>query len=215
MSFTLTTLKQAIKDYCENEETSFVTNLDRIIKVAEERIFRRADLDDFRTNVVSSVSTGCKYISKPIGFLSTFSLRVYDADSSNVLLIKDVSFMEELGTSVGLPKYYAMFDTGNIVINPTPDRDYSVELHYYHRPPSLTTLDEPDSDEMTWVSEHAPNALLYGCLVEAYTYMKGEKDLMEIYQTRFRVEVNLLKDLAEGRENSDSYRSGLPSKPRT
>jgi hypothetical protein len=101
---------------------------------------------------------------------------------------------------------------GNFIVGPTPDLAYDVELHYYYRPASITA---GVASGTTWLSENAPNALLYGSLVEAYTYMKGEQDMMQLYEQRFAQEVQRLKDLAEARENSDAYRRGLPDRPRT
>ena len=110
------------------------------------------------------------------------------------------------------PKYYGIFDVNNFILGPTPNQVYDVELHYYYRPASITAGAESGT---TWLSENAPNALLYGSLVEAYTYMKGEADMMQLYEQRFMQEIQRLKDLAEARENSDAYRRGLPDRPRT
>ena len=105
-----------------------------------------------------------------------------------------------------------MFDVDNFIVGPTPDSNYAVELHYYYRPTSITAGADSGT---SWLSENAPNALLYGSLVEAYTYMKGEPDMMQSYERRFLQEIQRLKDLAEARENSDAYRRGLPDRPRT
>ena len=112
----------------------------------------------------------------------------------------------------GTPKYYGVFDVNNFILSPTPDIAYNVELHYYYRPTSLTAGADSGT---TWLSTNAPNVLLYGSLVEAYTYMKGEADMMQLYEQRFAQEMQRLKDLAEARENSDAYRRGLPDRPRT
>mgnify|MGYP000144086979 CR=1 FL=1 len=127
----------------------------------------------------------------------------------------DVNFVQEYTNAVGAtgtPRYYAVFDIDNFVLGPTPDSSYTTELHYYYRPTSITSGADSGT---TWLSENAPNALLYGSLVEAYTYMKGEQDMMQLYEQRFVQEIQRLKDLAESRENSDAYRQGLPSRPRT
>ena len=111
-----------------------------------------------------------------------------------------------------MPQYYSVYDVDNFIVSPTPDSNYTVELHYYYRPASITA---GSGSGTSWLSENAPNALLYGSLVEAYTYMKGEQDMMQLYEQRFLQEIQRLKDLAEARENSDAYRRGLPDRPRT
>ena len=129
--------------------------------------------------------------------------------------IKDVNFIQRYSIDYGsnaVPKYYGIFDIDNFIVGPTPDQAYTVELHYYYRPASITAGAGTGN---TWLSTNAPNALLYGSLVEAYTYMKGEQDMMQLYEQRFMQEIQRLKDLAEARENSDAYRRGLPDRPRT
>ena len=111
-----------------------------------------------------------------------------------------------------MPKYYGIFDVNNFILSPTPNIAYDVELHYYYKPTSITA---GAGTGTSWLSTNAPNALLYGSLVEAYTYMKGEADMMQLYEQRFIQEIQRLKDLAEARENSDAYRRGLPDRPRT
>ena len=112
------------------------------------------------------------------------------------------------------PEYYAFFDVDNFILSPTPDSNYAVELHYYYRPDSITKSPGADS-QTTWLSENAPNALLYGSLMEAYIYMKGEQDMLQMYEKQFAEALSRIKDLAEARENSDAYRRGLPDRPRT
>ena len=130
-------------------------------------------------------------------------------------MIKDVNFLQQYWpspTTTGTPKFYALFDDSNFLIAPTPDSDYTVELHYYYRPASLTDGAESGT---TWLSTNAPNALLYGSLVEGYIYMKGEQDVLGAYEKRFQESLMRLKDFAEARENTDAYSKGLPSQPRT
>ena len=208
MSFTLTTLKQSVQDWTENDETTFVNELDFFIKNAEERIFKTVDLDYFRKNVEGTATTGNKFLQKPTDYLATFSLSVISSGSNIFLLQKDVNFIQEYQpdpTVTGIPKYYAQFDVNNFILAPTPNADLAVELHYYYRPTSLTT----DPNGTTWISTNAPDALLYGTLVEAYTFMKGEKDLLDLYNGRFLESLARLKNYAEGRNYSDSYREGL------
>ena len=215
MSFTLATLKTAIQDYTDNDETVFVSQLNNFIKAAEEKIFKSIDLDIFRKNVTSAVTTSDPYLSVPADFLSSFSLQITSAGSESFLLQKDVNFLREYSPSAsttGLPKYYAKFDVNNFILAPTPDANYTVELHYYYRPASLTAGAD---DGTTWVSTNAPFALLYGSLIEAYTFMKGEPDVIQNYDKLYMQYLERLKDFGEARENTDGYRSGLPSRPRT
>ena len=208
MSFTLTTLKQSVQDWTENNETTFVNELDFFIKNAEERIFKTVDLDYFRKNVEGTATTGNKFLQKPVDYLATFSLSLVSSGSNIFLLQKDVNFIQEYNpdpTVTGTPKYYAQFDVSNFILAPTPNADFAVELHYYYRPTSLTT----DPNGTTWISTNAPDALLYGTLVEAYTFMKGEKDILDLYNGRFLESLARLKNYAEGRNYSDSYREGL------
>jgi len=212
MSFTLTTLKQSIQDWTENDETTFVNELDFFIKNAEERIFKLVDLDYFRKNVTGTMTASNKFLQKPSDYLATYSLSYVNASSENVFLLqKDVNFIQEYTadpTTTGSPIYYASFDVDNFIVAPTPSTDFAVELHYYYRPASLTT----DDSGSTWISTNAPDALLYACLVEAYTFMKGEADILQLYNGRFSEAIQRLKGYAEGQENIDSYRMGLPTK---
>jgi len=215
MSFTYTELQDAIKSFTENEETSFVNNLPLFIRGAEDRIFSVVDLELFRKNVTSSLSQNDPYLTVPADYLAAFSLQITTANYQDFLLIKDVNFVQQYTNSVGstgTPKYYGIFDVDNFIVGPTPNQAYAVELHYYYRPASITA---GAGTGTSWLSTNAPNALLYGSLVEAYTYMKGEADMMQLYEQRFMQEVQRLKDLAEARENSDAYRRGLPDRPRT
>ena len=213
MSFTLTTLKQSIQDWTQNSETTFVNELDFIIKNAEERIFKVVDLDYFRKNVTGGLTTGNKFLQKPTDYLATFSLS-YIKDSANVFLLqKDVNFIQEFTpnpTTTGSPRFYSSFDVDNFIVAPTPDADYVAELHYYYRPNSLTL----DANSTTWISTNAPDALLYASLVEAYTFMKGESDLLQLYTARFTEAMSRLKVYGEAQENTDAYREGLVRIPK-
>jgi len=215
MSFTYTQLQTAIQDFAENTETSFVNNLPIFIRAAEDRIFTLVDLELFRKNATSTLTANDPYLSVPGDYLAPYSLQITTSGSESFLLIKDVNFLQQFSADYGidaLPKYYAIFDVDNFILGPTPDQAYTVELHYYYRPASLTAGAGAGT---SWLSENAPSALLYGSLVEAYTYMKGEADMMQLYEQRFAQEIQRLKDLAEARENSDAYRRGLPDRPRT
>jgi len=215
MSFTLSELQTAIQDFTENTETSFVANLPIFIRGAEDRIFTLVDLELFRKNATSQTTVGDPYISVPADYRASFSFQITSANYKDFLLNKDVNFVQQYAADAGAnatPKYYGIFDVNNFILSPTPDLVYDVELHYYYRPASITA---GAGSGTTWLSENAPNSLLYGSLVEAYTYMKGEQDMMQLYEQRFVQEIQRLKDLAEARENSDAYRRGLPDRPRT
>ena len=209
MSFTYAQLKQAVQDYTENDETSFVTNLPIFIRAAEERIFKNVQLSLFRKNASASVSSGNQFLAAPGDFLAPFSLSFTDsAGDKNFLLFKDVNYLQDFNTDptdTGEPRFYAQFDVDYFLLAPTPDDDYAVELHYYYRPDSLTNQAESGT---TWLSENAPMAMLYGSLIDAYTYMKGEADLIGNYTQRFTEAVSSLKQLGEAKETTDQYRSG-------
>jgi hypothetical protein len=215
MSFTLATLKTAIQDYTDNSETSFVTNLPNFIKGAEEKIFKSVDLDYFRKNVTSAFTSSDQFLTIPSDYLASFSLQITTSGSESFLLQKDVNFLREYtpsASTTGVPKYYSRFDVDNFIVSPTPDSNYALELHYYYRPASITAGADGGT---TWISTNAPFALLYGSLIEAYYYMKGEPDVLAQYEKNYVFYIERLKDLGEARENTDGYKVGLPSRPRT
>ena len=215
MSFTLATLKTAIQDYTDNSETSFVTNLPNFIKGAEEKIFKSVDLDYFRKNVTSAFTSSDQFLTIPSDYLASFSLQITTSGSESFLLQKDVNFLREYtpsASTTGVPKYYSRFDVDNFIVSPTPDSSYALELHYYYRPASITAGADGGT---TWISTNAPFALLYGSLIEAYYYMKGEPDVLAQYEKNYVFYIERLKDLGEARENTDCYRVGLPARPRT
>ena len=215
MSFTFAELKTAIQDYTDNTETTFVNHLSDFIKGAEDRIFKNVDLELFRKNVTSSLTASDKFLTVPSDYLASFSLQITTSGSEDILLQKDVNFLQEAfptSASTGVPRFYAVFDVNNFILAPTPNSNYAVELHYYYKPTSLTAGADSGT---TWISTNAPFALLYGSLVEAYTYMKGEADMMQQYEKRFTDQLMRLKDLGEARENEDAYKAGLPRSQRT
>jgi hypothetical protein len=215
MSFTLTQLKTAIQDYSDNSETTFVNNINNFIKAAEEKIFKSVDLDYFRKNVTSAFTSSDAFLTVPTDYLASFSLQITTSGSESFLLQKDVNFLREYtpaSSTTGLPKYYARFDENNFMVAPTPNSNYTLELHYYYRPASLTAGADSGT---TWISTNAPFALLYGSLIEAYTFMKGEPDVLQNYTNTYLQYMERLKDLGEARENTDANRVGLPARPRT
>jgi hypothetical protein len=209
MSFTYAQLKQAIQDYTDNDETSFVTNLTIFIQQAEERILKNVQLSLFRKNVSGTLSSSNKYLACPSDFLAPFSLSFIDADSNHQFLeFKDTDFVQSFNpnaATTGNPRYYAVFDINNFIIGPTPNAASVVELHYFYRPASLTAGSDSGT---TWLSENAQIAMLYGSLLEAYTYMKGEPDLVALYEKRFGEALVGMKMFGEAKEVTDEYRVG-------
>ena len=208
--YTLTTLKSAIQNWTDNAETSFVAELSRFISNAEERIFKEVDLDYFRKNAEGTMASGNKYLAKPTDYLASFSLSYTDASGNvNFLLQKDVNFLQTYtpagNSTTGAPKYYSPFDVNTFILAPTPSADFTTELHYFYRPTSITAT----SDGTSWLGDNAADALLYASLVEAYIYMKGEQDMIQLYTQRFQESILRLKNYAEGLENSDNYREGM------
>jgi len=215
MSFTFATLKTAIQDYTDNSETTFVNNLNNFIKAAEEKLLKSVDLDFFRKNVTSTMTNADHFLTVPDDYLASFSLQITTSGSESFLLQKDVNFIREYtpaSSTTGLPLYYARFDTDHFILAPTPNSAYTVELHYFYRPASLTAGADSGT---TWLSTNAPFALLYGSIIEAYAFMKGEPDVIQNYNGLYMQYLERLKDLGEARENTDGYRVGLPSRPRT
>lgn len=206
MAWTYTTLKTAIQDYLQTTETSFVTNLPTFITQAEERILRTVQLPDFRKNVTGTLTSGDQYLAMPSDFLSQYSLAI-DNTGYDYLLFKDANFIRESfpsSTTQGVPKYYGIFDDANFIIGPTPNANFDVELHYLYKPASITT----DPSGTSWLGDNAENALLYGSLIEAYVYLKGDPDMMSLYQSKFDESLAQLKILGEGFNTTDNYRSG-------
>jgi hypothetical protein len=206
MAWTFTTLKNALQDYLETDETTFVSNLPVIIRQAEDRILKSVQLPDFRKNSTGSMTIGTKYLNCPSDFLAPYSLAV-DNSGYEFLLFKDVNFIREAypdASVTGTPKYYGQFDSSTFIVAPTPDTAFTAELHYFYKPDSITTSASGES----WLGDNAESTLLYGCLVESYTFLKGEADVMQMYLARYEDALVKLKALGEGYDTTDSYRSG-------
>ena len=215
MSFTYDELKTAIQDYTENTETTFVNNLDIFIKNTEERILKIAQLEVFRKNTAGAMTASNQYLAVPSDYLAPFSLSITTGGNKEFLLFKDVNFVQSFnpnGATEGAPRYYAYYDVSNFILGPTPDASYDVELHYFYRPLSLTA---GAGSGTTWLSENASVALLYGCLIEAYTFMKGEGDLVQNYTQRFTEALSRVKNFGESQEVTDAYRTGLILREKT
>ena len=226
---TYSELVTAIQTYTENNfpsttladstVVSSTTQLNRFITQAEQRIYNTVQFPSLRKNVTGTVSSANKYLSCPEDFLSTYSLAVIAASGDyEYLLNKDVNFIRQAypnpTTDVGIPKYYALFGPTvsgatitnelSFILGPTPDALYYVELHYYYYPESITVA----TSGQTWLGDNFDTVLLYGSLVEAYTYMKGEADIMAFYDAKYKEALGLAKRLGDGLERSDAYRSG-------
>ena len=215
MSFTYAQLQTAIQDYTENSETSFVNNLATFITQAEERILKSVQLSLFRKNVSGGMTNANRFLACPSDYLAPFSLSFVDASGDHVFLdFKDPDYVQSFNpdaTTVGLPRYYAVFDVDNFILGPTPNAAYDVELHYFYRPASLTA---GAAGGTTWLSENASIALLYGSLIEAYIFMKGEPDMMALYEKRFAEAISGMKMLGEAKEVTDEYRTGQVRRPK-
>jgi hypothetical protein len=215
MTMTYGELKQAIQDYTENDETTFVNNIPLFIRLAEERILKSVQLNLFQKNQFGNMTTGNEYLAAPVDFLAPFSLSIDVSGDKEFLLFKDLDFVQTYNpdaTTTGQPKYYAQFDVDNFIIAPTPDANYTVDIHYLYRPTSLTAGADSGT---SWLSINAELGLLYGSLCEAYTFMKGEPQLMQLYTQRFAEAIARLKDLGEAKETIDQYRYGPIRKART
>ncbi len=216
-------LVAAIVSYTENQfpETyladgstvSSTDQINRLIEQAEQRIYNSVQFPSLRRNVTGTASIANKYLACPADFLAVYSMAVIDATGAyEYLLNKDVNFIRQAypkPTDLAIPKYYALFgpsyfnsDELTFILGPTPDAQYSVELHYFYYPESITTAGT------TWLGDNFDSVLLYGSLVEAYTYMKGETDLVTLYNTKYNEALALAKRLGDGMERQDAYRSG-------
>ena len=215
MSFTYAELKTAIQDYTENTETTFVNSLDIFIKNAEERILKIAQLEVFRKNQTGNLTASNQYLALPSDYLAPYSLSFTNGNNKEFVLFKDVNFVQSFNpnnSTTGAPRYYAQFDIDNFILGPTPDAAYAVELHYFYRPASLTSVGDNNT---TWLSTNASVALLYGSLIEAYTFMKGEADLVQNYTQRFTEAMSRVKNFGESQEVTDAYRTGLILREKT
>ena len=206
MAWTYTTLKSAMQDYLQNTETTFVNDLATIIVQAENRILKSVQLPDFRKNTTGTMTSGNAYLATPTDFMAPYSLAL-DNSGYEYLLFKDVNFIREaypVSTTTGTPKYYGIFDDSSFILGPTPGSGYSVELHYFYKPTSITASD----DGTSWLGDNAETVLLYGCLVEGYTFMKGEPDVFSVYEKQYQDALMHLKSLGEGYSTTDNYRGG-------
>ena len=204
-------LVQLIQDYCENSETSFVANIPTFVQQAENRIHRTAMIPELRANATTPVGSGVIYVPRPSDFIAVFSLAVIDAMGKYTYTVdKDVNFLREAypdPTTAGRPKYYALFDgdttvrDGRIMLGPVTDTTYTLELHYYYDPESIVTAGT------SYLGTNSPTTLLYGSLIEAYTYLKGDDDMMKTYMDRYQNAMGQLMGI-DARTKRDEYRDG-------
>jgi hypothetical protein len=207
-----TELKTNIADICENEFTA--DQYAMFTQQAEQKIYNTVQLANLRKNVTGTLTASNKYLACPLDFLSVYSLAIYPAAGGNYefLLDKDVNFIRQAypnPATTGKPKHYAIFgpqsnDVNELtfILGPTPDATYNAELHYYYYPESIVTAGE------TWLGENFDSALLNGALIEAIRFMKGEADMVKLYQDMYMQAIALLKNLGDGKQRTDTYRDG-------
>lgn len=205
-------LVTAVQDYCEN--TFPKTDIDTMIRQAEQRIYNTVQIANLRKNVTGSLTANNKYLSAPQDFLSVYSIAVFPPNGGEYLYLlnKDVNFIREAypgPNDTGKPKHYAIFgpqstDANELtfLLGPTPDDEYGVELHYYYYPESIVTAGD------TWLGENFDSALLYGTIMEACLYMRMEQDVVALVNDKYVQALALLKNLGDGKQRADAYRSG-------
>ena len=283
MSYTFTTLRNAVEQYTQNDEATFVSNIALFVRMAEERILKSVQLTVFQKNASGSMTSDNQFLAVPSDFISPLSLSITNSSNFDFLLFKDIEFVQTYNpnpATTGVPKYYAQFDINSFVLAPTPNTGFTTTLSYFYRPTSITqelliltvgasgsfsttetitggtsgvvtTISAlPSSTTMTvvvpsgtftngetitggtsgatttvtstgadtgttWLSENAELTLLYGTLVEAYTFMKGEADMLSLYNNRFMESLSRLKNVGEAKEISDEYRTGQIMRQKT
>ena len=211
-----TELTEQIQTITSNYETTFVAEIPNFVQRAEQRVFNSVQIPAIRRNQLGTITSGNKYLTLPTDWLATFSMAVWlnsDATAATTFLIeKDVNYIREAypvpGDS-GQPRFYAQFDSNTVILGPTPDAAYRVELHYYYYPESIVTA------STSWLGDNFSNVLLYGSVREAYIFMKGEADMIEAYEKLYQEDLRLLKMLGDGKNRRDAYRSGQVRDPVT
>ena len=210
MSFTLSTMKTAVQDQLQVSETTFTSQLNTFIQESESRIFKSVQLPEQRKNVTGTATSGNRFLETPTDFYAPFSLAVIDSSNKYTYLdFKHPSFLKEYSptsTTTGKPKYYSLFNESAFEISPVPDLSYSVELHYLHKPASLTAGSDSGT---TLLSTDHPDALLYGTLVEGAIFLKETPDVIAQFEARFKEAMARMKNLSEGRNTRDEFRYDL------
>lgn len=200
-------LNALIQDFVQSSEASFVANIPTFVQLAEERIYNSVQIPAIRRNQTGNMTSGNKYLSLPSDWLATFSVAVINpiTNAQTFLLDKDVNFIRECypdPDDAGVPVYYAQFDSNTFILGPTPDQNYGVELHYYYYPQSIVTAGT------SWLGDNFETVLLYGSLREAHVYLKSEADIIANCESKYQESLALLKQLGDGKNRQDSYRSG-------
>jgi len=202
------TLVALLQDYTQNSSTEFVAAIPDIVKLAEDRIYQSVQIPALKRNATSNFIFGNKYLASPSDFLAVYSIAVKsDTGVYSYMLEKEVGYINEAfpdPSATGVPRFYALFNADTFVVSPTPNDYYEVELHYFYEPPSI--VDAGNS----WLGDNTESVLFYGCLVEAYTYMKGDADLQALYRQRYDEALGRLKVLGEGQDKRDNFRLDLP-----
>jgi len=207
-------LYQSVMEYCESTEITFVSQIPNFVQLAEERIYNSVQIPAIRQNKVGQLTLGNKYLTLPDDWLATFSFAVINPASlvQSFLLNKDVNFIRESfpnPAATGTPTHYAQFDANTLILGPTPDANYTCELHYYHYPQTIVTA------STTWLGDNFETVLLYGTLREAYLFQKGEADITAEYEKKYQESLMMLKRLGDGLDRRDAYRSGQARVPVT
>lgn len=202
------TLSQLLQDYTQNYSSEFVAAIPEIVKLAEDRIYQSVQIPSLKKNSTSAFVSGNKYLAQPDDFLAPYSMAVQSASGVySYLLEKEVGFINEAypdPSITGVPRYYAIFTDDTFVVAPTPNANLQVELHYFYEPESIVTAGT------SWLGDNVESVLFYGALVEAYTYMKGEADLIALYRGRYDESIARLKMLGEGMGKRDNFRLDMP-----
>jgi hypothetical protein len=194
-----------IQTYLENTETTFVDQIPNFVKLAEERIYHDTQLPVARQSSTATLTASVRYLGQPTDFLAPYEMSVLVAGVYSPVIYTDVSFIREAypdPTVTGVPLHYATWDQNSFVVGPTPASNYTAELHYFRLPESIVTA------STTWLGTNAPGALLYGSLIEGYVYNKGEVDMFQVYDRRYKEAIGLLKLLSAGKVRGDTYRDG-------
>lgn len=203
-------LAQQITDYLESNETSLVQNIPTFVRSVEQKVFNATQLPVVRSNVTGSLTASSPFLSTPLDYLSVFSLALNIPGNHQYLLNKDVNFLREAHpdqSDTGVPRFYAQFDDDTLIIAPTPDQAYPMQLHYFRYPDSIVDTGT------SWLGDNFSTVLLYGALVEANMYLKGDAELQQTYERRFQESLMLLKQLSDGKLRRDVYRSGQTRVP--
>jgi len=207
-------LIQKIRDYTEVDSNVLTSTIvDGIINDAEFRIFRDVDSDNNKRYATANLITSQRLMTLPADALIIRSAQIVDSkgssnpDNREFLEFRDTSFMSEYSptTATGVPKYYGMYDDNNIVLAPAPNATYKIQFNYIQKDPGLSS-----TNTTTYISKYFPNGLLYACLVEAFSYLKGPNDLLQLYEGKYKQVVEGFSIEQMGRRRRDEYQSGVP-----